>query len=274
MRRFRFFSLIAIVAAFSTVFAAWQYTNYANEYKSEAANLAVTIDDSSLEAIPALTLAVANANDVEVVYVQSSEQAGVAVANVNNDVVINVTENEDGTIEQYDFYYAVYGGGSSADGSFQQLGSLKELSVYEANDVVDYTKLTALEVDAEGNARISKEIIAGLLEHQFATEGVDIDNFEAALEAFKAKVENGSVFVKVYAKKDGFTAIFCTECGVEGHTADDHCEWCDTVNCTDVHCPTCGSTEHVQHPAPDVDGEHDVEIKPGDGEGDNPTIGK
>ena len=37
MRRFRFFSLIAIVAAFSTVFAAWQYTNYANEYKSEAA---------------------------------------------------------------------------------------------------------------------------------------------------------------------------------------------------------------------------------------------
>ncbi|MBR5874099.1 MAG: Ig-like domain-containing protein [Oscillospiraceae bacterium] len=44
--------------------------------------------------------------------------------------------------------------------------------------------------------------------------------------------------------------IKCASCGGEGHTAENHCSWCNAVNCTATHCPECGSTEHTQHPQP------------------------
>ena len=79
------------------------------------------------------------------------------------------------------------------------------------------------------------------------------------------------------------------KCGAVGHSVDGTCAVCGSSYTTPVAtpaptpvptpppavtCPTCGSTAHAQHPAPDVNKEHDVVINPGDGEGDNPTIGK
>ena len=41
---------------------------------------------------------------------------------------------------------------------------------------------------------------------------------------------------------------YCTTCASHaGHTASDHCRWCNTVNCTATHCPECGSVEHSSH---------------------------
>ena len=79
------------------------------------------------------------------------------------------------------------------------------------------------------------------------------------------------------------------KCGAVGHTSDGKCPVCGSTYTTPVTtpaptpkptsapavtCPTCGSTAHAQHPAPDNNDDAYIEINPGDGEGDNPTIGK
>ena len=75
------------------------------------------------------------------------------------------------------------------------------------------------------------------------------------------------------------------KCGAVGHSVDGTCAVCGSSYTTPVAtpaptpvptpppavtCPTCGSTAHAQHPAPDNNDDAYIEIKPGDDIGDNP----
>lgn len=193
MKKFRLFALLAVLATFSTVFAAWQYISYAETYQSDAVTLSATADSFNLVTSEAISLEVTNADAIEINYSQSEETPIDAVATISDDIEIQVMPAEDGALDQYDFYYVISG----------NIGSLMDLSVYETDGVVnDYNNLTKLEVAGNGMATILKDDIAPLLTHTFTTEDVSADKFGQDVNKFiNSTVVDANITLKIYAKK-------------------------------------------------------------------------
>ncbi len=193
MKKFRLFALLAVLATFSTVFAAWQYISYAETYRSDAVTLSATADKFELATSEAISLEIINSDEITINYTQSKETPIDAVAVISDDIEIQVMPAEADALDKYDFYYVVSG----------KIGSLKDLSTYETDGVVnDYNGLTKLEVGANGMATISKDDIAPLLTHTFTTEDVSTDKFGQDVNAFiNSTVVDANITLKIYAKK-------------------------------------------------------------------------
>lgn len=181
MKRFRLMACLAVLATFTTVFAAWELNNYADSYKDEAVMTATVVQD--IETIEALSVEITNDAMPTVTY-----DAGAAA--VSGDINVLVTENIQGAKDDYKFYYALY-----ADMAADELA---DVIAYKAGDAVPATStMKALEVAEDGTATIPAANIQAAVD---VKDGFEVS--EANLGALASFLEtDGGIGVLVYAEK-------------------------------------------------------------------------
>ena len=211
MKKFKFFTLLAIVATISTSFAAWTYSNFAEQYTAVAVGqIEFSVDDSDVEASEALEIEITNTSMPSVTYSQNSNDMAKIDVTVSDDVTIKVKENIVGAIDKYDYYYAVH-----IDSYNDILSNVKAKSEVKNDDgtvIVDAVKNNKLVLSADGEAVISKEELAEIFATNrtlCTTEGSK--GFKDSLDTFKAAVtelnhvlnnSDNALVLEVYAVKN------------------------------------------------------------------------
>lgn len=186
MKKFRLFTLLAILATFSTVFAAWNYYNYADQFVSTPLKITVANfgSGSAVEKTP-IDVSATSASPITISHVQSTENPYLLEGVASGDVTVTVTENDTGAATEYDYSFAVYSEDSS--------GAIE----LEADAVK--TEITVV----DGTATISAEAIADYFDVNLG-ECDTFDEFKYAIDnansAFTASSRNG-IYLKVYATK-------------------------------------------------------------------------
>ena len=193
MRKFKFFSLLLVIASFSTVFAAWSYFNYATEYKSGKIKITFeNIDASDMDYREAITVKVTNTEPLTVSYTQAEDDMLKAEASLSDDIYVEVIENINGAIDRYDFYYMFY----SPNGS---IGSVKYTST------PSYKDMTLLELDENNRVVIKAEDVEDIFDQTFELTTVSETNLKKAIEEFNEKMDlqnnNIGVNIEIFAKR-------------------------------------------------------------------------
>ena len=171
MKKFRLFTLLAIIATISTSFAAWTYVNYKPSYTDVSdSKITLTVDGGNVTATEALGLEITDTTMPGVTFTQNADNLRKIDATVGGDVNVKVTAASDADIAKYSYYYTVY----SSD-SLSALNNIKTLSEYETS--------------ADTSATLSS----------------DPEAFSASLAEFKHIISNNNstgIYLKVYAVKN------------------------------------------------------------------------
>ena len=147
MKKFRLFTLLAIVATISTSFAAWTYYNYGNQYTDVSDAITLSVDSMDIVGDDAIAIEITNTTMPTVTYVQNADNIAAIDAQVSGDVTIKVDENIEGAMEEYSYYYAVYKEYESG-----VIPNVKTLADFE-NDgavILDAVKDNIINVSEEG----------------------------------------------------------------------------------------------------------------------------
>lgn len=206
MKKFRLFTLLAIIATISTSFAAWTYINYEVQYTAVSDGITLYVDDPSVTGGEALSVEITNTSMPSVTYVQNADDLSSIDATVSGDVTLKVTENFDGAIAEYSYYYAVY----SDRAPLSAFPNIKALSEIESDGtvIVDAVKDNAITLSEDGTATISAAELADAFAttYKLPTSGGK-ENVQAGLGEFNAvitSISNGpdGIPLKVYAVKN------------------------------------------------------------------------
>ena len=204
MKKFRLFTLLAIVATISTSFAAWTYYNNASKaVESDKFSIVMENPGNNVVEESAIELAITSAEMPEVEFVQKSNSMDV-IPVVTGDVEVEVSSAVGAEeLENYSYYYTIYTKESSLDSN---LPNLKRIDYYETDGTVnDYGKLKEITI-LDGKATISEEELVEF----FEVDQNDFDNstqakYENSLMGLKGNIQalenaGGGVYLKFYAK--------------------------------------------------------------------------
>lgn len=206
MKKFRLFTLLAIIATISTSFAAWTYANYADQYTAVSDSITLSMDSPSVTGGEALSIEITNTSMPSVTYVQNADDLSKIDATVSGDVTLKVTENFDGAIADYSYYYTVY----SDTAPQSEFPNIKALSDIESDGtvIIDAVKDNAITLSEDGTATISATELADIFAttKELPTSGGE-SIFTAYLASFNGAmtaISNGpdGVRLKVYAVKN------------------------------------------------------------------------
>ena len=201
MKKFRLFTLLAIIATISTSFAAWTYVNYKPSYTDVSdSKITLTVDGGNVTATEALGIEITDTTMPGVTFTQNADNLRKIDATVSGDVNVKVTAASDADIAKYSYYYTVY----SSD-SLSALNNIKTLSEYETStDIPDPAKVKSLSVAADGTATIPADELSEFFVTS-ATLSSDPEAFSASLAEFKHIISNNNstgIYLKVYAVKN------------------------------------------------------------------------
>ncbi|MBQ6929895.1 MAG: hypothetical protein IJN27_06305 [Oscillospiraceae bacterium] len=204
MKKFRLFTLLAIVATISTSFAAWTYYNNASKaVESDKFSIVMENPDNNVVEESAIELEITSAEMPKVEFVQKSNSMDV-IPVVTGDVEVEVSSAVGAEeLENYSYYYTIYTKESSLDSN---LPNLKRIDYYETDGTVnDYGKLKEITI-LDGKATISEEELVEF----FEVDQSDFDKstqakYENSLMGLKGNIQalenaGGGVYLKFYAK--------------------------------------------------------------------------
>ncbi len=190
MKKFRLFAMLAVLATFSTVFAAWNFMTYADTYTSEPIKITVSEISTVINEGQAIEITASAPAAISVSYEQLENNSYIAKATVSGSVNVQVKENVDGAASDYTYSYKVYAGGSN----------IADRSKLTTEDAATATPIT---LDDNGAATISAEEIAEYFDIDFGKQPTtsDLETMNARLAATLNSGETPGAFITVYATK-------------------------------------------------------------------------
>lgn len=190
MKKFRLFAMLAVLATFSTVFAAWNFITYADTYTAEPIKITVGNVSTQINEGQVIEITASAPAGMSVSYEQLENNSYIAKATVSGSVNVQVNENVEGAADDYSYSFKVYAGSADLD---------------------DYSKLTTeaaaeatpITLDDNGIATISTEQIAAYFDIDFGKQPTsdDLETMNARIDAATLGGENPGVFITVYATK-------------------------------------------------------------------------
>ncbi len=184
MKKFRLIALMLVIATMSTVFAAWNFINYADSYESGTVSIKKGIVDTTVNSGEAISLSVDSTQSLTVSYAQKETGSTMAKATVNGGVTATVTENLSGAKDMYEYSFKVF-----ADSAINNTKVNTE----------ELTEATSVELDTDGKITISADQIADYLDYDFGKQPTEnnLATFNSMLEA----ETYAGVYIKIYATK-------------------------------------------------------------------------
>lgn len=191
MKKFRLFAMLAVLATFSTIFAAWNYYNYADEFTSAALDITIyNVNVSEAEEISPIKLDATSDVALTVNYEQDANNQYLIKGVVSSDVTVTVTEIEPGATDNYEYSFGIY-------------SPSEDVSTDDYIPSEDGVKKTAITVE-NGKATISAAAIGAYFDYELP-ESENFEDFKNTLQTFNAmKTANTldkPVCLKVYATK-------------------------------------------------------------------------
>ena len=190
MKKFRLFAMLAVLATFSTVFAAWNFMTYADTYTSEPIKITVSEISTVINEGQAIEITASAPTGISVSYEQLENNSYIAKATVSGSVNVQVKENVDGAASDYTYSYKVYTGGSN----------IADCSKLTTEDVATATPIT---LDDNGVATISADEIAEYFDIDLGKQPTKdyLQEINARLAATLNSGETPGAFISVYATK-------------------------------------------------------------------------